>query len=159
VKENEEVMKELLLPLVPKQHKPAKRGRPKRTLEKHQKKPIKETRSVVHPSASLPPEDLPKLELPLEQIDKIHRGRKTTVLVQARREHDWEAGERIRLPEGTVLRLLKKERIVLGLPMTEDLIESEGFSAESCVEFARHLRRIGLRAGDTAFLYRVELSE
>ncbi|MBI1744437.1 hypothetical protein HYR54_15420 [Candidatus Acetothermia bacterium] len=108
---------------------------------------------------SVPKEDLPVLDLPQEQIDRIHRGRKTTVLTKARRDFDWAIGERVRLSEGTVLRILRKDKIVIGGGMPEEIVEWEGFSSENRAEFARHLQRLGLRAGEAAFLYRIELSE
>ncbi len=103
-------------------------------------------------------EDLPILEVPQEQIDRIHRGRKTTLLTKALKECDWAVGDRIRLPDGTILKILRKEKITMGLNMPEDLVESEGFSSENRAEFARHLQRLGLRANDAAFLYRIELA-
>lgn len=108
---------------------------------------------------SVPREDLPMLDLPQEQIDRIHRGRKTTVLTKARRDHDWAVDDRIRLSDGTVLRILRKDKIVIGAGMPEEIVEWEGFPSENRAEFARHLQRLGLRAGEAAFLYRIELSE
>jgi hypothetical protein len=106
-------------------------------------------------------EKLLEFTLPSEQIDKIHRGRKTTLLTKARREYDWAPGARIRLSDGTVLTLLKKEKIWLGPHLPEELMESEGFSLEHRAEFVRSLQQAGfnLRVGEGAFLYRIQLTD
>jgi hypothetical protein len=116
-------------------------------------------RGTLEPEVSARVEELPHLDLSQDQIDRIHRGRKTTVLTRARKELDWGVGDRVRLPDGTILKILRKEKITLGINMPEDLVESEGFSAENRAEFIRHLQRLGLRANDTAFIYRIELSD
>jgi hypothetical protein len=118
-----------------------------------------ETSVASEDGANVPiSENLPIFELPQEQIDRIHRGRKTTILAKARKEFDWEVGDHIGLHDGTILKILRKEKITMGLNMPEDLVESEGFSPENRAEFARHLQHLGLRANDLAFLYRIELA-